>query len=103
MSTKSRPRKGSLQYWPRKRAAKPLPSVNWKPVSDSAKEEGLLGFIAYKAGMGTAIVKDNTEKIMSSKKQISIPITILETPSMKIYSVRFYRRNKVLTEVVVSN
>ena len=40
VSTKS-PRKGSLQYWPRKRVNKFLPSVNWK-VIDSGKN--LKGF-----------------------------------------------------------
>ena len=43
----SRPRKGSLQFYPRKRAAKQIPSANWKPVTSAISEEGLLGFIGY--------------------------------------------------------
>jgi large subunit ribosomal protein L3 len=103
MAKLSRPRRGSLQYWPRKRAAKFLPSVNWTPVLANAKEPGLLGFIVYKAGMATAIAKDNTEKVMTAKKQVAIPVTILEAPSMKVYSVRFYSDRKLLSEVVVSS
>lgn len=98
-----RPRRGSLQFYPRKRAAKILPSANWTPVVAAAKEEGLLGFIAYKAGMATAIVRDNTDKVMSSKKQVAMPVTILEVPAMKVYSVRFYKNGIPLTEIVVSN
>lgn len=103
MAKLSRPRRGSLQFWPRKRAAKFLPSVNWKPVLANAKEQGLLGFIVYKAGMTTVIAKDNTEKVMTAKKQVAIPVTILEAPSMKLYSVRFYNDRKLLSETVVSN
>ena len=65
------PRKGSLQFWPRKRAAKFLPSTNW----DAIKSNNLLkGFIAYKAGMASAFVKDETEHSMSKGKNI---VTVL--------------------------
>jgi len=102
MAGGTRPRFGSLQFWPRKRAERALPSVNWRMVKGDGKTDSLLGFIAYKAGMGTALVKDSTDKSMTQGKKIYIPITILETPNMKIYSVRFYKNNKVLKDVVVS-
>lgn len=96
----SRPRKGSLQFSPRKRAAKLLPSANWKPIS--SKKEGLLGFIAYKVGMASASVKDTTEKSMTANKNIIMPITILEAPEMKIFSVRFYKSGQVAKDIIVS-
>jgi len=95
----SRPRFGSLQFWPRKRAERFIPSVNW----DVIKGDGFLGFIAYKAGMATAIVKDATPKSMTLGKKLAVPVTFLEFPSMKIYSVRFYKNGRPMTEVVVSN
>ena len=95
----SRPRYGSLQFWPRKRAERFLPSVNWDVVHGN----GLLGFIAYKVGMATAIVKDSTPKSMTPGKKLSVPVTILEVPPMKIYSVRFYKNGRVMNETVVSN
>ena len=98
MAKLSKPRAGSLQFWPRKRAEHFLPSVNWKPV----KGEGILGFIAYKVAMATALVKDTTDKSMTTNKRIYIPVTILETPNMKIFSVRFYNHGQVIKEVVVS-
>ncbi len=100
MPTKKSPRKGSLQYWPRKRAAKFLPSVNWKAI-DSGKN--LKGFICYKAGMVSGFVKDNTEHSMTKSKKIIIPMTVLECPPIKIFSVRFYKNNKVAKEILAEN
>src|SRR3989304_3687714 len=102
MAAGKRPRFGSLQFWPRKRAEKQIPSVNWVVVKGDGKTDSILGFIAYKAGMGTALVKDTTDKSMTQNKKIYIPVTILEAPNMKIYSVRFYKHGKVMKDVVVS-
>ena len=54
MPTRKSPRKGSLQFWPRKRANKFMPRVNWNAI-DSGKN--LKGFICYKAGMVSGFVK----------------------------------------------
>lgn len=101
MAKISRPRFGSLQFWPRKRAEKFLPSVNWGMIKKDS--DGILGFIAYKAGMATAVVKDDTPNSLTKGKKIHMPVTILEVPNMKVYSVRFYKNGKVMSEVVVSN
>lgn len=99
MAKLSRPRYGSLQFWPRVRAERFLPSVNWSVVPG----DGLKGFIAYKAGMATAIVKDGTPKSMTPGKKLAVPVTVLEVPPMKIYSVRFYKNGKPINEFVFSN
>ncbi|MEX0921015.1 MAG: 50S ribosomal protein L3 [Candidatus Pacearchaeota archaeon] len=101
MPTRKRPRKGSLQFWPRKRASKFLPRVNWNVMSDSPKN--LKGFICYKAGMASAYVKDETPDSMTKGKKIIVPVTILECPSLKIFSVRFYKNNKVAKEILSNN
>ena len=100
MPTKKSPRKGSLQFWPRKRVSKFLPSVNWNAISDGKE---IKGFIAYKAGMASAYVKDNTEHSMTKGKNIVIPVTLIECPSMKIFSTRFYKNGKVVKEVLAEN
>src|SRR3989344_3239550 len=97
MSAPKSPRKGSLQFWPRKRARKFLPRVNWNAINSG---KNLKGFIAYKAGMKSAIVKDNTEHSMTKGKRIAVPVTILECPNMKIFSVRFYKNGIVKEEVI---
>ena len=93
----SAPRRGSLQYWPRKRARKALPSINWKALNSDSKFKG---FICYKAGMASAFVKDETPDSMTKGKKIVVPATILECPSMKIFSVRFYKNGKVAKEIL---
>ena len=92
------PRKGSLQYWPRKRARKFLPRVNWNIIN--SEKEGLRGFICYKVGMKSALVKDTTENSMTKGKRIAVPVTILECPPMKILSVRFYKNGTVKNEII---
>ena len=97
MPKHSQPRSGSLQYWPRKRAAKILPSVNWKAIS--SEKQGLLGFICYKVGMASALIRDHTEHSLTKSQKIAIPVTILEAPSLKILSVRFYQNNQIIKEI----
>ncbi len=101
MARLSRPRFGSLQFYPRKRVSKFIPSVNWSTIKTDSK--GLLGLIAYKVGMASAIVKNTTDKAMTTGKRIAIPVTILEVPNMKIYSVRFYKNGKVIKDIIISN
>jgi len=103
MPKRTSPRKGSLQYWPRKRAKKFLPSVNWRAVYGSNSEQtGLLGFICYKVGMGSAYVRDNTPDSMTKNKRIVIPATILECPPLKILSIRLYKEGKVIRDILCS-
>ena len=102
MATIRRPRKGSLQFWPRKRARKFLPRVNWSAVNGNSVKN-LKGFICYKVGMASAFVKDNTEHSMTKGKKIVISATILECPPMRIFSVRFYKNGQVTGEVLAEN
>ncbi len=100
MPTRKSPRKGSLQYWPRKRVSKFLPRVNWSAISEG---KAIKGFIGYKAGMVSAYVVDNTEDSMTKGKHIAIPATIIECPAMKIFSVRFYKDGLVVKDVLAEN
>jgi len=97
MPRENQPRHGSLQFWPRKRADKILPSVNWKAIS--SEKPRLLGFIVYKVGMKSALVRDITENSLTKGQKIILPVTILEAPSLKILSVRFYKNNSIIKEI----
>ncbi|MEM4605536.1 MAG: 50S ribosomal protein L3 [Candidatus Pacearchaeota archaeon] len=96
-----RPKYGSLQFWPRKRSKELIPDVNWDAIKTD--EKGLLGFLCYKVGMMSAIVKDDTPDSMTKGKKIAVPVTLLECPELKIFSVRFYKNKKVVGEVIFSN
>ncbi len=100
-----RPRHSSLQYWPRKRSERMIPSVNWRAVQTrNPQTKGLLGFIAYKVGMSSAYVKDLTPNSMMKDKKVVIPVTILEVPGMKVLSIRAYNKEgTVETEVMAQH
>ena len=97
------PRSGSLQFWPRKRANKILPSANWKTLEKTISDKKILGFIGYKVGMISIFVKDNTPNSLTKGKQIVMPASIIECPPMKILSVRMYKDGKPATEVLAEN
>ncbi len=101
MAAPNAPRRGSLQYWPRKRARKFLPSVNWKAIKNDSNK--LEGFICYKAGMASAYVKDDTPDSMTKGKKIIVPVTLVECPPLKIFSVRFYKNGKVAKEILAES
>jgi len=97
MPTRRSPRKGSLQFWPRKRINKFLPRVNWSAVNSDKK---LKGFVGYKAGMVSVEVNDLTANSMTKNKHIIIPATVIECPKIKIFSVRFYKNGVVKKDVL---
>lgn len=94
-------RHGSLQFYPRKRARRILPRVSYAGIS--REDVGLLGFIGYKVGMASAYVKDNGNSSLSKGQRVIIPVTVIEFPTIKILSVRFYKNGKVMGEVLNSN
>jgi len=101
MPRHSQPRHGSLQFYPRKRANKILPRVNWDSIPKEGK--GMKGFIGYKVGMKSAYVLDNTQHSLTKGKKIIIPITIIECPASKILSIRFYKNGVVIKEILNDN
>ncbi len=94
---KSHPHRGSVQFWPRVRSKKHCPSIRTHPTSKDPKP---LGFIAYKAGM-THIMYTNTAK--KGNPEASMPVTVLECPPLKPFSIRFYKNTthgfKILAEI----
>ncbi len=83
-----KPRSGSMQFWPRKRAKRPTPRVRSWANNGEAKP---LAFMGYKAGMTHVLAIDNRKGSTSHGQLISIPVTVIECPPIKIHSVRFYK------------
>ncbi len=88
-----RPHRGSLQFWPRKRAKRVLPRVRtWK--TNFSSEPKLAGFIGYKVGMTHIILKEIDHLSPTKKLQdASYAATVIECPPLKPLSIRFYKRN----------
>jgi len=101
---RKRPRRGSLGFWPRKRAQDIVARVkNWA----DKKEAKLLGFAGYKAGMTSVMFVDNRPKASTKGEEIRKPVTIIEAPPLKILSVRLYSKTpyglKAIGEVLADN
>lgn len=101
MAKTGKPRSGSMQVWPRKRAKRIYANIKAYPKSDSAS---LLGFAGYKVGMTHVTVVDNSKTSKTKSQHLSIPVTVVEVPPLKILSVRFYKTapygKYVSTEVI---
>ena len=82
-----KPHSGSMQVWPRKRAKNIRTRVRSWP---EMKETKLLGFAGYKAGMTHVFVLDNRPNSLTKGEEISLPVTIIECPPLKVAAVRLY-------------
>jgi len=83
------PRSGSLQFWPRKRSKRKIPRVRTQVDSKDLK---ITGFAGYKVGM-THLQAIETNKYSHKKgDEISVPVTIIECPPLKIATIRLYKK-----------
>jgi large subunit ribosomal protein L3 len=87
MPKRTRPRRGSLQYWPRKRTARIYSRTSHWPAYDEAKP---LGFAGWKAGMTHVQIVDNNPKSKTYGKTITKPVTVIDSPSLFVCGFRFY-------------
>ncbi|OUJ18846.1 Ribosomal protein L3 [Methanonatronarchaeum thermophilum] len=88
MVKKNRPRKGSLAYSPRKRAASEVPRVRAYPDIEANR---LLGFVGYKAGMTDVVMVDDRPNSVTEGSEISVPATVIETPEVVATRIRGYK------------
>ncbi|OLB71035.1 50S ribosomal protein L3 [archaeon 13_2_20CM_2_52_21] len=84
----SAPRRGSLAYLPRGRASHWTPRIRFWP--DYEGPPRLLGFAGFKAGSTHVTVVDNRQGSLNYGKEVTFPVTIVETPPLKITALRFY-------------
>lgn len=94
------PRRGTLQYWPRKRSKRAFARVRaWSKT----KEVKPLGFAGYKVGMTHLIINDNRKTSTTKGMDISCPVTIIECPPLKTASIKFYKNtitgSKLVSEI----
>ncbi|KAA0007722.1 MAG: 50S ribosomal protein L3 [Thermoplasmata archaeon] len=95
------PRRGSMGYSPRKRARSEVPHVkSWPDDGDTPK---IQGFAGYKAGMTHAFIIDYRPTSTTSGKEVMVPVSVVETPPLKVAAVRGYKETayglKTLTEI----
>ena len=83
------PKRGSMGYSPRKRAKSHIGRFSSWPEVEG--EPRIQGFAGYKAGMTHAFVRDYRKESTTAGQEISIPVTIVEVPAMRVVAVRLYR------------
>ena len=84
------PKRGSMGYSPRKRAKAETPHIkSWPEGNDKPKIQGFLG---YKAGMTHAFVIDYRPTSTTSGREVIMPVSVVETPPMKVAAVRAYEK-----------
>lgn len=84
----SAPRRGSLAYLPRGRASHWSPRIRHWPNYDGPPR--LLGFAGFKAGTTHVTVVDNRQGSLNYGKEVTLPVTVVETPPVKVSALRFY-------------
>ena len=97
----NRPRRGSLAFSPRRRAKSPIPKYQSWPLYNGVPI--LQGFAGYKVGMTHVIMVDDHKNSPTEGKEIMVPVTVVEIPSMKVAAIRAYSKDTygkhALTEV----
>ena len=89
MGKRVRPRRGTMQVWPRKRAKRSYAFIRSWNKSNAFK---IFGFAGYKVGMIRLLAKDNSNHITKGM-QIVYPATVIECPHLKPISIRYYQRD----------
>lgn len=84
----SAPRRGSLAYLPRGRASHWTPRIRYWPEYEGPPR--LLGFAGFKAGTTNITIVDNRQGSLNYGKEVTFPVTIVETPPLKVSALRFY-------------
>lgn len=90
MAAPSTRKRGSKQFWPRKRAQKLTAVVNSWASQNLPKEVSFLGFPGYKVGMTSVGIIDNFSHTLTKGTQIDVPVTILECPPIQVLSLKFF-------------
>lgn len=76
-----------MGVWPRKRASRQTPRLRSQPDLDKAIPAG---FAAYKVGMTHVLATGFNKQQDNTRVRSQVPVTILETPPMRIATVRAY-------------
>ncbi|MBT7062984.1 50S ribosomal protein L3 [Candidatus Woesearchaeota archaeon] len=87
---RKRPRRGSLQFWHRKKASRIYARVRSQPKFNEVK---LAGFSGYKAGMTQVFYVDTHPTSPTKGEELCVPATIIECPPVKAIGLRLYKKS----------
>jgi large subunit ribosomal protein L3 len=77
---------------------RPVPRVrSWAP---GAKPVAIEGFAGFKVGMTHAFIVDYRKRSTTAGQEVSIPVTVVEVPPLRVVAARLYARNPYGARVV---
>jgi len=82
------PKRGSLAYAPRGRAASVVGRIRYWPKADG--KPSLLAFFGIKAGMTHVLAIDNRKGSLTFGKEVVIPATVIDIPPVVVCGIRAY-------------
>ncbi|MGC8568405.1 MAG: 50S ribosomal protein L3 [Nitrososphaeria archaeon] len=81
------PHRGSLAFYPRKRASRILPKLRYYAETE---EPSLAAVVGIKVGMGHAIITDDRQGTPNFGKPLFVPFTVVALPPMKVVRIVAY-------------
>ena len=89
---KHAPKRGSLAFLPRGRAARPVGRIRFWPEVET-RTPTLLGFAGYKAGLTHVFMVNDRQGSLDFGKEVARTATVIEAPPVLVYAVRAYTKN----------
>jgi large subunit ribosomal protein L3 len=100
-----RPRRGSMAFYPRKRAKRIYPTQNFPRIEGDKAYP--LGFAGYKAGMTHVILIDEDSDSPTYGQKVFTPVTVLECPPLTVFGFRCYTKTweglKTMCDIIAQN
>src|SRR5579859_7363567 len=93
-----RPRRGSLGFSPRSRSVRPLPRIRSWPAGP--KTPAIEGFAGFKVGMTHAFIVDYRKRSTTAGQEVSVPVTVVEVPPLRVVGARIYRSGPYGSRVI---
>ncbi|MEA3229714.1 MAG: 50S ribosomal protein L3 [archaeon] len=84
------PRRGSLGFRPKSRARRIYPRLRHFPKTSDVKVQEFAG---YKVGMTHVMMPDNRKNSVTYNQELSVPVTVIECPALKVVAIRAYSKD----------
>lgn len=93
MPRKEKPRAGSMAFYPRVKAKSIIPKFSSYNVIDNTKVKPVC-YYGVKVGMTHVLAKNAHKNSSTYGQEIVLPVSVIETPDMKVVGARFYKNFK---------
>ncbi len=94
------PRRGSLAFRPKTRARRIYPRMATLPATTETK---IQEFAGYKVGMTHVSMIDNRKGSVTYNQEVSVPVTVIECPKLKVLGMRTYSKDEYGTNVIAES